>query len=459
MPDAFLVFSARYRVSMGNLNVIVLALVGALFFVWPIPHTISASDLLLVLSLCLFGYLAWQRGWPRRSFRGLLLPAAVLVALTAWIYLVAFFISPETSWSLDEISSQWIRGLMALSAGALAATAVSTNPDLMRKALFVIIIALLLHVLYVDLEAVYLWWHGQSLERLAGLTEGPDKINYLTNMLFCFLLAEFFLRICHKNRLLPFGNGILLATLALAVISEFAELTRNGIFTLVLMLLTLCALYLAEQGKQLKKSTMVAGVVTMLFLVVAGLGLVVAARQSYSLNNLIGTVSIAWNTEHYKAWRDDGREGWPTLPGGETVDPSAYQRIAWLKEGLLLVKQHPLGIGFGRNAFGHGLKAKYGEGSGHSHSGLLDLAIGVGVPGALLWLGLIVILMRLTWKQYRATHSYVALLLLLVLTDYGARMVLDSIIRDHMLQQFMFLTGLAAVMMLAGNRAKRNTPA
>ena len=125
----------------------------------------------------------------------------------------------------------------------------------------------------------------------------------------------------------------------------------------------------------------------------------------------------------------------------------------------MLVRQHPLGIGFGRSAFGHGLKAKYGEGSGHSHSGLLDLAIGVGVPGALLWLGLIVILMRLTWKQYRATHSYVALLLLLVLTDYGARMVLDSIIRDHMLQQFMFLTGLAAVMMLAGNRAKRNTPA
>ena len=440
---------------MGALKVIVLALVGALFFVWPIPHTVSASDLLLLLNLCLFGYLAWQQGWPRRSVHGLYLPAAVLAALTAWMYLVAFFVSPETSWSLDEITSQWIRGLIALSVGVLVATTVSTNPDSMRKALFVIFIALLLHVLYVDLETVYLWWRDQGIARLAGLAEGPDKSNYLTNLLFGFLLAESFLRISRGKRLLPFGNGILLTTLVLAVTAEFAERTRNGIFTLVLMLLMLSALYLAEQGKRLKKSAVVAGVVTMWLLVVAGLGLVVAARQSSSLDNLIGTVSIAWDTEHYKAWQGDGREAWPMLPGGETVDPSVYQRVAWLKEGLLLVAQHPLGIGFGRNAFGHGLKAKYGEGSGHSHSGLLDLAIGVGIPGALLWLGFIVSLMRLAWKQYRATHSYVALLLLLVLTDYGARMLLDSIMRDHMLQQFMFLTGLTAVMMVAESPEKR----
>lgn len=440
---------------MGNLNVIALALVGALFFVWPIPHTISACDLLLVLNLCLFGYLAWQRGWPRRSFRGLLLPAAVLVALTAWMYLVAFFVSPETSWSLDEISSQWIRGLIALSAGALAATAVSTNPDLMRKALFVIIIALLLHVLYVDIEAVYLWWHDQGLERLAGLTEGPDKSNYLTNMLFCFLLAEFFLRICHKKRSLPFGNGILATALVLTVISEIAERTRNGILTLVLMLSVLGTLYLVERRNRLRKSAIVVGVAAMLILVASGLGLVVAARQASSLDNLIGTVFIAWDTQHYKAWQDNGRYGWPKLPNGETVDDSAYLRIAWFKEGLLLVRDHPLGIGFGRNAFGHGLKDKYGEGGGHSHSGLLDLAIGVGVPGALLWLGFIVSLMLFAWKRYRSTKSYAAFLLVLVLLDYGVRMLVDSVIRDHMLQQFMFLAGLTAVMMAAESPEKR----
>jgi O-antigen ligase len=174
---------------------------------------------------------------------------------------------------------------------------------------------------------------------------------------------------------------------------------------------------------------------------------------------LAGTVSIAWDTEHYKAWQDNGRDGWPKLPSGERVDDSAYQRIAWLKEGLLLFKEHPYGIGFGRDAFGHGLKAKYGQGGGHSHSGLLDMAIGLGIPGVLLWLVFFSSLASVAGRQYRANRNYAALLLLLLLTDYGARMVLDSVIRDHMLQQFMFLAGLAAVMMVTGDPAKRNAPA
>lgn len=444
---------------MKKLEIAALALLGLLFFVWPMPHTVSVRDLLLVLNLCLFGYLAWQRGWSRQSFRKLLLPASALAALTAWMYLVAFFISPETSWSLDEISSQWIRGLVALVAGVLAAMAVGTESDFKQKALLVVFIALMLHVLYVDLEALNIWLHDQNLERLAGLTEGPDKSNYLTNLLFCFLLTESFSRIFHKKGTLPFGNGILTAALALAVISVIVERTRNGIIMLVLMLLALGALYLVEQRKRLKKTAIIGGIATMLMVVIAGLGLVVAARQSSSLNNLVATVSIGWDTENYKAWQDNGRDGWPKLPTGETVDPSAYLRIAWLKEGLLLFKEHPYGIGFGRNAFGHGLKAKYGEGGGHSHSGLLDFAIGTGVPGTLLWLGFFVSLMRLAWKRSRAAHSHAAILLMLLLLDFGARMFLDSVIRDHMLQQFMLLVGFASVIMMSGTQGKERSSA
>jgi hypothetical protein len=265
---------------MKKLDITGLILLGTLFFVWPMPHTVSVRDLLLVLNLCLFGYLAWRRGWPRRSFRALLLPAGALAALTAWMYLVAFFISPETSWSLDEISSQWIRALLALSAGVAVAIAVNKESGLVQKTLLVIFVALMLHVLYVDLEALNIWLHDQNLERLAGLTEGPDKSNYLTNLLFCFLLAESFSRIFHKKRTLPFGNGILAAALALAVISVIVEGTRNGIIVLALMLLVLGVLYLVEQRKRLKKTAMMGSIAVMLLIVLGGLGLVATARQS-----------------------------------------------------------------------------------------------------------------------------------------------------------------------------------
>ena len=243
---------------MKKLEIAALVLLGLLFFVWPIPHTVSLRDILLALNLFFFGYLAWQREWPRAMFRSLFVPACMLVILTMWMYLVAYLVSPESSWSLDEISSQWIRSLIALITGVLVAVAVRTKSDFKQKALLAIFIALLLHVLYVDLEAMNIWLHNQNFERLRGLTGGPDKSNYLTNLLFCFLLAESFLRILHKKRALPFGNGILTTAIAVALASVLVERMRNGVAVLALLLLVLGAFYLFERRKRLKKSALLA---------------------------------------------------------------------------------------------------------------------------------------------------------------------------------------------------------
>ena len=444
---------------MKKIEIASLVILGLLFFVWPVPHTVTLRDLLLASNLLVFGYLTWVRGGSRVIPRGLSVPAILLAGLTAWMYFVAYFISPESGWSFDEISSQWWRALAAAVAGVLVATAAGGNPRLTRGVLAVLLVALAAHILYVDFQAVHGWLASGSLERVAGLTEGPDKSNYLTNVLFGFLLAEFFFRAVLKRQILPLPNAVLAAALALAVVSVFAERTRNGIITLVLMLLLLGWCYLRERRGRLSRLGRMSGAAAMIAVVLAGLGLVVAARQSTSLDNLIETIPVAWDTEHYRAWQEENPVAWPILPNGEAVDPSLYQRIAWFKEGLLLVRDHPWGVGFGRNAFGHGLNAKYGRGGGHSHSGLLDMAIGLGIPGALLWLGFFASLATVAWRRHRASASYPAILLLLLLIDYGVRMLLDSVIRDHMLQQFMFLAGLAAVLTVADVPEQRKASA
>jgi len=445
-----------------------LVLLGLLFFVWPVPHTVSVRDLLLALNLLVFGYLAWRQGWPRDVARALSVPGAMLLALTAWMYVVAVFIFPENTWSLGEIESQWWRALAALLVGVFVATAMRENRRLTVGVFAVLLAALAAHILYVDFQAMQGLLAPGALERMAGLTEGPDKSNYLTNVLFGFLLAELFFRAVYGKRVLPLSNTVFAAALALTSVSVFAERTRNGIITLVLMLLLLSWFYLRDRHARLNKLALFAGIAAMMAIVLGGAALVVTARQSSSFNELIDTIPIAWDTEHYKAWQEGNPESWPKLPNGQTVDVSVYQRIAWFKEGLLLVRDHPLGIGFGRNAFGHGLKAKYGHGGGHSHSGLLDMAIGLGIPGALLWLGFFASLAVIAWRRRRAgeqyardgvvrepgMQNYAAILLLLLLLDYGARMLLDSVIRDHMLQQFMFLTALAAVLMIGAVKGK-----
>ena len=448
---------------MKKLEIAALVFLGLLFFVWPIPRTISLRDLLLVLILLVSAYLAWRQGGSRGNLRALLTPAILFAALTAWMYFVALFISPESAWSIDELNSQWIRALAALVAGVVVALAVGSDSDFKQKILLVIFAALLLHVLIVDILALKQWSQDlmahQEFGRISGLAGGADKSNYLTNLFLCFLLAESLYRLLSKKRALPFGNVLLGSAIGVALLSLFAERMRNGMAVFALLLLTTGLLWLLAQKQRLKKTGLVVSALALVAVALGGLGLAVVIKGHSDLEKLIETAPVAWDTEHHQGWLDEKKYGLPVLPSGETVDPSAYMRIAWFKQGLLIIGEHPFGIGFGRNAYGHGLKAKYGEGRGHSHSGLLDLAIGTGVPGTLLWLGFFVSLMRLAWKRARATHNHAAILLVLLLLDFGARMVVDSVIRDHMLQQFMLLVGFASVIMMSGTQGKERSSA
>lgn len=443
-----------------------LVILALLFFIWSIPRTISLRDLLLVLVLCVFGYLAWRRGEVGRAIRHVALPAGILTALTIWMYVVAFFISPETSWSLDELQSQWLRGLASLAAGILIAATAGPRADLGRQAWLAVFVALLVHAAYVDAMALYQWpqgWRqGSGFSRISGFAGGSDKSNYVTNALFCFVFADLLIRRLRGKNLLPVDNGVLWAALALTLLSMFAERMRNGVIVFVLLLVATALFYLLGRKSRISKTALTMSAAALCVIALGGFALAVfikPAQNPISVRNLLDTAAIAWDTENYKSWQNEQKYGLPTLPSGATVDPSLYQRVAWFKQGLLLVAEHPLGIGFGRNAFGHGLKAKYGEGGGHSHSGMLDFTIGSGVPGTLLWLAFLASLAVMAYRRYRAARSAAAVLLLLLLLDFGARMFLDSVIRDHMLQQFMLLVGLASVIMMRGTQGKERSSA
>src|SRR5208283_2642454 len=153
-----------------------------------------------------------------------------------------------------------------------------------------------------------------------------------------------------------------------------------------------------------------------------------------------------------KAWLNPNKYPYPKLKSGETVHGSNYERIAWIKEGVILVMENPLGVGFGRNAFGHAIKRKYPAEdvtAAHSHSGIVDLAVGTGVPGLLLWVLFIGCLMRGSIRKFRDQESYYGLLLFFITADFTMRSLVDSVLRDHMLQMFMFFAGLLYVLMLS----------
>ena len=211
-----------------------LILVGLLFFAWPIPHTITLRDLLLAACLGLFIWLIYRDRRVSFPWRSLRAPIGFYVALSIWIVFVALVISDETAWALGEFRGQWVKATVALAAGGLFGAVVLRNNGLRRLAVMVMGVTLLLHVVYVDYAAL----RSPSLHgyvRVAGLTEGPDKSNYLTNVLLYLLLADICLRFVSHRRFLPIGNIPLAGIVALALLAVFFESLRNGIVELAIV--------------------------------------------------------------------------------------------------------------------------------------------------------------------------------------------------------------------------------
>lgn len=456
-----------------------------LFGVWPVPHTISLRDLLLLLVVATFGYLA-LRARPSGWWRELVWPLGFYIALTLWIVIVALFISPETAWSLGEIRGQWLKGLLAMVAGGLAAL-VFMRAGWLSRVLTILFCILLLHALYVDAVAlkglIEAWQDPVRLGPLSlhvgvlpgdpehhyltllrsyewdqvMLTEGPDKSNLLSNLLFYFLLAELLQRLIVRRRWLPVGNVALAVMFAVALYSIHVERVRNGFFEVSMVVLLFGALWLVALRRHLGRGGLALAFGALLLLPVA-VGYVSFATDT-RWQTFWQTVPVALDTQRHTAWLNLNSP-LPTLPSGEPVNRSNYMRIARLKGGAELVREYPLGVGYGRNAFGHIVKRKYGVAASHSHSGLIDMALGVGVPGALLWCAFLLSVGVVAARRYTRSHDLPSTLLLFVVTGYGVRMVFDSIVRDHMLQMFLFLAAFLIVAVTArpSSLASERTP-
>jgi O-antigen ligase len=75
----------------------------------------------------------------------------------------------------------------------------------------------------------------------------------------------------------------------------------------------------------------------------------------------------------------------PINEKGENVSGTNYDRISWAIVAIRLLGDNPLGYGLVDRSFRHLSQKVWPESSlAQSHSGWLDFALGVGIPGVLL---------------------------------------------------------------------------
>lgn len=423
---------------------LIMLLVAALIFVWPIEHTIALryalGGVLLLSTVCWF--------WPKRldlvpklQSRPVSLACLFLGALTLWFVVQGLWIAPEAHWVWQELKGQWIKDLLFWGLGlALGAGCLSQNAAVGRQWLFALMAGLSGIVLWNVFACLWLWGSTGHMPLMHSVTGARATDSYVNNMLLAFLVGDLLAR-DHAQKFLPWSRALSITLVVFCVVNTAFIGARNGWIGLGMLAFSGVVVHYINGWQKVGKKALI-------FLPVL-LGLLVAGawtswKTDPRWNSLKDTLPVAWDIDTHKAWLNNDKYPYPILPNGQQADASNYERPAWIHAGLRLVADRPLGAGFSRHAFGHEVARLYPESEPspgmHSHSGMIDFAVGAGIPGVVLWLGFVLTLIGFGGVAYFRYGAAAGLVLVFLTSGFFGRSLLDSAMRDHMLEEFLFVS-------------------
>lgn len=444
---------------------VIFALVSILLMVWPIPGTIGLRNafagVILLALLPTIRHGGWrQLNLPRWPF-------VFYIMLTLWIafVIVAWALEPALSWR--EYWPQWLLpGLSAFTGILLAIEAMRQGSEARARLIVTVFYTFFALVLLHDvMDAIYWGLTGNLPFRQAPVLYLPDiaksflqgqaplgvfngqygeKFSFVNNTFAAILFAEIIQRILLQKRWIPVSNFVLATGVAALLLCSYWLSFRNGNIGLMGMLVMAGIMVLIR----LRHRIPLARVAGVSIVGIAAIVVLVGAfwKSDPRWERFAETLPIALDTEHHQAWISTRLEPYPKLSDGSIIDSSAYERIAWIKEGTKLALEQPLGTGLNRNAFFDGIDRKFNMGGavrgGHAHSGIVDFTIANGFPGTLLWVIFLLSLALVGWQAFRGGRVAVGLLLMFLVSGFFTRSLVDSNLRDHVLQQFLFLIGI-----------------
>ena len=376
-------------------------LFSILYAIWALPETILIRHVCLIAGALLSLWTIYQ--YRHSFFQKRAIPAWLIAALFAWATFHLFFLSNDFAAQYEEYTSIWKRtalgAVFALGFGlALANTDLNIKA---QKALWALI--------YLGLLAPTLIYIAKYVFTFYGVQKGwavPDywKLYYGSLPFYipktayvCFCLPTLGIalgqlaRNIHQHQPFKWANLVYLATIPAVLFVFYGENIKNGVvYSAALLLLFLGVLVFRNFRHYWAIKLLVLGVV----LAIGVLFVANSLQTNDSWRTFSADAKIARDTQTYQQWKYNGEKGYPNNELGTMVSVSNYERIAWAKEGIKLAIQNPLGYGLIERSFGHLAKLNWPDSKLHqSHSGWIDLTLGIGVPGVALILGAILILL------------------------------------------------------------------
>ena len=434
------------------------ALGSILVSIWPLPETIALRNILLFLGLV--SSIIYLKSFYKFIFKFENWPIFCIALLCLWLLFHILFISVDINYQIKELRSTWVRVFIAyifgLSIGIgfysieiyqkeiIKIFDLKHNIFYLLKTILFFGIALPPFLFFIYLIIHYFFYDSApSFESIYKIYNAKQPVLISIILFFSFSFAV----ICEweyiKNRALALYTFLVI--LIFLILESYFLNSKIGVLSSFLGFIFLVVLALFK----LRNSTF-PRLQPLLSIFLVFIALTFIGQKHFQKNpewfTLISDINTGINLEGHDYWKNAFTNLPPRYSDDTRVGISAYERSAWFTAGLILLRENSLGIGAIHNAFGILASKRWPDfqrnidpmvKSGSTHSGWLDLALGIGLPGILLTL----IPLLVSW--YRAFFiagfcgGFVRLLIPLFMTTY----LFSEVAVGHFIEMLFFFSG------------------
>lgn len=379
-----------------------------------------------------------------------------LTVLSICILVVGLWRRPDPVAFLAVYNAKWLRVLMTGYMGLMLLPLFMHEKQRLRPVdLFwgVVCALWLITLLQFCYDIRCLLIDGQLPFRYTPFSYSVMEMSVHANIVIAILLSEVVARLVLKQRWLPISAGGLWGMTVVAIASMLTLAVRNASAGLLLMIILTLLLTLILRFHSWSKWRLL-GCLLIGILVVSAVG-VFSWKTDHRWQHVAQTIPVAWDTEHHQSWQDRKVYPLPHLPDGSMVEESTYERVAWIKIGLWLIKQEPWGRGIYGYNFHQMVEQYFGKSSttSQSHSGLINWTIANGILGTVLLLVIVSQVLVIAARSFYRDGKSQGLILMMLIIGFLTRSLVDDVWRDSMLEELFFLVGLLLVLCSAGGRA------
>jgi hypothetical protein len=447
--------------SFAILSTLIICISTVLLAIWSIRDTIALRNVLLVLGALVALFLIKQYlKQPQKiasnsiwHYAPIILSACTLV----WVGIHYLVFSQDSALQLKDLTSTWVRVLMASMIGAATGLVIKDNPQRSQYLWFGIFCS------FAYLLVHYLEAYSQS-----GALFMPDYYftSPFSNKINTVLMGGLFIAaICGASataltsKYSPSYPRIIYIYWAIAVaIILFAYTTiidtRNGL-GVGLILLSAWVLYVfcVMLGRQLLTRTLnwKRGILILLPILFIFIFVQQHLNINRGWNNFFEDISIGFQIDEVPNWQNIQKFGYPKTSSGEQVYPNNYERAAWAAAGVRTIQENPLGYGLLEHSLGKMIQKSYPEAViRSSHSAWVDFGLAFGIPGLALILSALISTIALAIRSHSPNKLLVvwmAFSLLLIFT-------IAEVSSNHTIEILFFCIALLNTMALE----KRNHP-